>query len=92
MPPLDHRHGQVEPAAGEAGSPLTGRGERVEEIRVPRGPDAEPTDWSKADTLDRQAYTATVTPSWDAGGAPAPVRSRRSNGWPGATQGVWATR
>ncbi len=41
------------PPPASTGSPLTARGEWVEEIGVPVGPDAD-TDWSKADTLDRQ--------------------------------------
>ena len=37
-----------------AGSPLTGRGDGVEEIGVSDGTDEVDTDWSNADTLDRQ--------------------------------------
>ncbi len=37
-----------------AGSPVSARGERVASMGVVEGPVVEVTDWSKADTLDRQ--------------------------------------
>ena len=48
---------------GAAGSPDTARGVRVESMGVPEGPVVGFTDWSKAETLDRQAYTLTDRPS-----------------------------
>ncbi len=43
------------PPEATVGSPDTGRGDFVASIGDPDGPDAEFTDWSKAEMLDRQA-------------------------------------
>ena len=48
-----HARGRSTPPV-VTGSPDRGRGAVVESMGVPAGPDAESTDWSKAETLDRQ--------------------------------------
>jgi hypothetical protein len=83
--PTDTGRDRSKPPPARAGSPLTGRGARVALIGDPSGPPDEFTDWSNAETLERQAYTDTDTPVCADAGTPAVVRNFRSNGWPGVT-------
>ena len=64
--------------AGVVGKELSGSGAWVAESSPPAGW-PEVTDWSNSDTLVRQLYTVTDSPSWLGGCETAPVRTLRSN-------------
>ncbi len=76
-----------------AGSAATGRRGGGGVDRRAGGPVAEFTDWSKAEMLDRQAYTLTDSPSWAGRRCTADREHPEVEGLPlGSTQGVWDAR